>query len=458
MAVGLPVGLVLCFLTPPFQVPDEPWHFARAYQLSEGTLFGTRWSPTQAGGELPTSLWRVIRRTHVEPGVAGHPGRRYPARVIPAALEIPLLPEQRERRHFPATILYAPVVYLPQSAAIALGRVARAPPLALLYLGRVTNLLCFLLLIAWAVERTPAAPWVFAAVALTPMALFEAASVAADPVVLAISAVFLAELLRLAHGPAQPDLDPGRPDLRPAAGLVGLAALLGLCKGVYLPLVALAVAVPASRLGGRPRRAAWLLAVAGAGTAATLLWSAAALQTYAPALPLAMGRVAPDEQLLVILGDPLRFGALAEARWLDQGGAVEMVRGAVGILGWLDLAPHPALAIGYLALLTLAARCPGAERGDGPTLAERAALLAAVGVVAALVTAAQYMIWTPVGADRIDGLQGRYFLPVLALPFLAIRPAPRSGASRWAPLAITAGLAAVGLVTILLVARRYYGP
>jgi hypothetical protein len=33
-------ALPLVVLTPPFQVPDEPQHFARPFQLSEGRLRG----------------------------------------------------------------------------------------------------------------------------------------------------------------------------------------------------------------------------------------------------------------------------------------------------------------------------------------------------------------------------------------------------------------------------------
>jgi uncharacterized membrane protein len=46
------------------------------------------------------------------------------------------------------------------------------------------------------------------------------------------------------------------------------------------------------------------------------------------------------------------------------------------------------------------------------------ALLVCLGV-----SASQYIVWTPVGATHVEGIQGRYFLPValiLLLPFAAI--------------------------------------
>jgi len=36
LIVGFIFGVAILILTPPFQVPDEPQHFFRAFQLSEG--------------------------------------------------------------------------------------------------------------------------------------------------------------------------------------------------------------------------------------------------------------------------------------------------------------------------------------------------------------------------------------------------------------------------------------
>jgi hypothetical protein len=48
-------GLLFLFLTPPMQVPDEPAHFLRAWQISEGNLFADR-EDNRVGGWMPLSL------------------------------------------------------------------------------------------------------------------------------------------------------------------------------------------------------------------------------------------------------------------------------------------------------------------------------------------------------------------------------------------------------------------
>jgi len=64
-----------------------------------------------------------------------------------------------------------------------------------------------------------------------------------------------------------------------------------------------------------------------------------------------------------------------------------------------------------------------------------------------------YLTWTSVGADRIDGPQGRYLLPLvpmLVLAFARIRPGP-VGAGRW-PAMLPVAAAGIDLVALPLAA------
>lgn len=45
-------------MNPPFQVPDEQFHFYRAYQISESTLISTK-NGYETGDYLPSSLPRT---------------------------------------------------------------------------------------------------------------------------------------------------------------------------------------------------------------------------------------------------------------------------------------------------------------------------------------------------------------------------------------------------------------
>jgi hypothetical protein len=117
--------------------------------------------------------------------------------------------------------------------------------------------------------------------------------------------------------------------------------------------------------------------------------------------------------------------------------------------------PLPALAHALAAAALLAA-CV-ADGADPPALspARRLALAALALAGCGLILAIAYLTANPVGAPRVAGVQGRYFLPLapllaFALPSRELRAL--SGRSGWA------GLLAAGLLTASLAAllRRYY--
>jgi len=93
-------------------------------------------------------------------------------------------------------------------------------------------------------------------------------------------------------------------------------------------------------------------------------------------------------------------------------------RQMIGVLGWLTIVLPSwmySLWTGVLALVALALLV---EAGPEPRPKLAVAGLLGVGLSAWAIMLAQYLGWTEVGATLIDGVQGRYFLPLL--PFLAV--------------------------------------
>jgi len=130
-------GLLYVLATPPFQSPDEPQHFYRAYQISELGFIGRKSADTPepgAGGVLPRSLKVVADLVMAD---VPHNIRRYvDPEAVKAALRIPLQPDDREFLEFSTDVLTRPS-RMPAGAAIGLGRLFHAPPLSSLS-GRVS--------------------------------------------------------------------------------------------------------------------------------------------------------------------------------------------------------------------------------------------------------------------------------------------------------------------------------
>lgn len=132
-----------------------------------------------------------------------------------------------------------------------------------------------------------------------------------------------------------------------------------------------------------------------------------------------------------------------------------MLRGMVGILGWADTRVSLRWVLPYGALLFLAG--VSVPVSPTPRLRERA-LLAALAVGCVLLTAVLlFVTWRPVGGS-LQGMQGRYLIPVALLALLSVQ-APRYrelDPLRLADWAVVVFALLSPLVTLFTVLRRFY--
>lgn len=438
LAAGLACGLAFALGTPPFQAPDETIRFYRAYAVSEGTL-GARRAEEGVGAVLPASLQEL--GDDLRGDLPLHPERKIAPQQILRSLEVPLEPERRRFTDYRTSALFTPVSYLPQAAGIAVARWLGAPALGLLYAARLANLLVATLLIAVALRRLPSYRWLLAMLALTPMAVFLRASASADALATALAFLLAATAAKLAWGEEE------RAGWRDVAVLVGCSAAVCLSKPVYVPLALLVLLIPASRL---PRRGAVLL-LHGTVTAAAFTLALAT----AGAVDVSVRPDAPvdaDRQIADALADPLRVAGIVAEDYLRRG--PRYAAQVVGQLGWLDVnLPKPLLA-GHLLLLGLVALLD-TRKTVAVSLPQRVLLILVALATMALVSASQYASWTPYGADHVEGVQGRYFLPLApaAAWIFHTRRSPAESLERVLPWL---SLVSLGIAFWTLL-HRYYG-
>jgi hypothetical protein len=495
LGVGLLGGLLLLGVTPPFQVPDESVHFFHIYQLATGAAIET--VPGAAGGAGDIREGGVggegrggrdvsgarggggvrgIRVPASLPAIADlcvddlpfHPERRLAPGVLTAAWQMPLAPQRSTLLPVGQLSPYGPVPYLGAVPAVALGRMAGARPLLLLYLARLGNLALALALVWAAVRIAPVFRWLFALLALTPMAMFERSSASADAFTDAIGLLLAACVLALAlgarrrvsDGAQEIDERGGREDRperwrRGAVWMATAAMLLAAAKAAYFLVDLIVFLVPAARLGSPRRaaavRAAGLAAMAGGG--AMSWWSARSYFALAVSRP----GIQPAAQLRGIAAAPLHFLALALADLVRH--AARYLVGFVGNFGWLDTPLPPAAVVLWAAMLLAVALTDGDRE---VLLAPWQRWLAAGAVAATLLAlgAAQYVVWTRLGSGEIDGIQGRYYLPVA--PAAALLVYNRRWAGRWPAGAGAAwrlgGISAVyTLASLVRIWFRYHG-
>jgi uncharacterized membrane protein len=454
-AIGFSVPLAL--LTAPFQAADEPNHFLRAYQISEGCIVPLHQGGI-GGGNMPVSLFKTILLFQ---RVRSHDWETTSFVEIKSASQVPLEPENREFKSFVNTAIYSPVGYLPQAGGILIGRAAGLGPLGLMYAARLGNLLAWTLLGYAAMKLAPQLRRPLLLLLLMPMSLFQAASVSGDAMTNALATLFTATVWHFAAPTESRGSMLGAPRTLTTwqlAALLATVIALSLSKFAYWPLAGLVLLIPAERFGGAGRKALIAAALAIAGLAAVAAWS-----------PHTQGLDAviydrPDinarRQVAYLQSHAGVVGSIAWQTCLSDGPF--LLRSFVGRLGSVDIRLPMAFIVPYLVAMGLAClTAPRASIARPVRILIIVPILIAISVIA--IAALNYIFWTPVGEPRVKGMQGRHLIPlapaVIILMVTLLRRVPRHVAMtekrlNWTTAAVALVACGVSLIAVYL---RYYG-
>lgn len=439
--LSLAFGLPLVALVPPLRGADEPAHLLRAYGIARGEIIPAERVDGRVGIRLPArlhadfSLFEDARYRFAETDIRyGEIFDEYAARDTTAA-------SGQVRRAvfvpYQGSEAYTPVAYIPYAAVAYLGRMVGADFLSMLYAMRVVGLLVSTAIIAAAIAVAPGIRWPLLLIALLPSALHGRATISADGAAIGLAMLVAALALRagMAYAPLQH---------------LGQRILwMTLCILVKPSQLALA---PVELLASRWPHGRWWIpaAVILPGAALTGVWvtliggEVAAWRLTDGGLPAEQFQI--GWKLGYMAAHPLHFAELlANSIWLQ---APALYQQMIGVLGWLDtpLAAwvYPALGLALLLAMTERLPCPRDSRIS--TFAISA--LTAAGYVV-FIYFLLYVTWTPVTADQIWGIQGRYFVP--ALPTLAVAVAtalPRGRRGALAGPAAACGALIAGFAAI----------
>lgn len=404
-AAGLTLlsGIFLIAATPPLQGGDEPAHIFRVYQLASGQLLGERLGDS-FGGEVPRG-W-VETFTFISGDLPFHPG----AKADPGALEERLWQKSVDMSpQFLAfqSAAYVPTTYLPYIPTMWLGLQLHAPPLVLVYALRFFGLLCGTATVFFALRLLPRFRQFFILLLLTPMYVFQLATVNGDMVTNSCTVLLVALVLRLAQ-------DRRRASGRVLAVLAALSLTVGLSKTAYIPLLAVLLLLPTDVFGSMWRRATWLISIIVLAIGLSAAWIAASSAVYAPLR--ADVQIDPLQQLEFVLANPLHFIGVVTTDFISKFFNFYW-DGFIGRLGWGDVALPLVAVMGYGLLLWFALLWSDGEQ-TAQAVYPRAVAALAIVTSALVIFLLVYLVFSPVGAGHIEGVQGRYFLPLaMLLPF-----------------------------------------
>ena len=404
--IVLALGYMVFFA--PVKVPDEQLHYASAYRISNFMLF--QWDQANTDEVLMRACDSDFYSIHAPYGKMT--GDSYASLV--------------ENFHFFAgdtsrvsyDTVYSgsvPWGYLASAFGIAVGRLLHLGAIPVFYLGRMLNIAQYCILLYIAMKRAPMMKGALIAMSAFPMTLHLIASYSYDGVCIGLSALFVAEVVRMIYGE---DIS-----WKQIIYSAVLAVLIAPNKLVYTPILFMILLVPNEKLKKLWKHPVILkLGILGVGVLALL-----AIQ-----LPTMLGYTGTET-------------ATAYVAWAEEEGytlswALAHPQGTLRVylhtflvktdyylttmlgssLGWFqfDLPMFLYLPFGIFFLLACFRK-----KGEPEAISYGAKIWIGLLILASamLIITSMFLSWTPISYDVIQGVQGRYFLPLLPAGWILIR-------------------------------------
>lgn len=402
----LMVGYMVLFA--PVTVPDEQAHYISAYRMSNFFLF--HWNQASAEGVLMRQADADFFGRFASSGMLDE------SKFITLIQSFSAFTNNTEMVPYGASVATSvPLGYLASAFGIALGRALHLGAVPVFYLGRMFNMAEFAFLMYFAVRRTPVAKNAFCVIALFPMTIHVAASYSYDGMVIGVSALLLAEILRMFYGDAV--------TWKQMIYCFVLCAILAPSKMVYTPLICLVLLVPSDRFRTLCKRP-WMLkcAMILAGILGLLVMQLSTMSSYVGEGAAGSYIAWADEEgytLSWALGHIVNtIGVFLNTILQKTDYYVNTMLGSS--LGWFQLSVPQYFYLPFAGLFLVGCMKKTSEPRQLPYGAKCWTFLMVAGS-AMLILASMFLSWTPISSTVIEGVQGRYFLPLLPAVILLLR-------------------------------------
>lgn len=414
-------GSWFVFAIPPFQVPDEQGHFARAYGITEGQYVIQKSSSGRFGYSLPESVMSFMLS--------------YDPKLDTGNRNVSVLNQHFKSLYFSDTkdqptkefdfeniALYSPINYVPQSFGLSMAKTLNLSIYDGFSLARFCALLFFALIVVASYALLPRRAWplLFVLSAL-PSVVQQAASFSADSFTNSVMLLFVAVMVRYGASKRR-DVD----NWSAIAWVMAVSLLLAFCKPIYVVFSLLSFVFIGRQIIKKPILRYGVLFAIFAVVIGLAAWWNQQVADIGLRYAVMQGRydVQPDAQLAYILRMPFDYvNTLINTYLYDPVTNSVWFGGVIGKLGTRGpFLPVGFQVLAYLAMGVAAVRTVGRGDDEGAQLSPRPLrtwqiiITALVGLSVLLtVTTVLYLSYTSLTQDYVTGLQGRYFIPMVLL-------------------------------------------
>ena len=404
------LGLVYNFLLLPYMAPDERTHIDMTYRYSND-LLGIPYT----GNEV--TLAKRVDDTKIE--LVENPALSNYYIVFNELLQ----GVQDDSLVITNTTAntYAPIfVYLPAVLGMTLARLLGFGSIAMLMLARWCNLAFFAVCVWWCMKKLPFGKMALAVIALFPMTIQQCNSFSYDAVITSILFLFSTYIICMTYE--------DKPIKISDAAIVSvLSGLLVYGKsGVYLPVCLAALLIPTKKFGCLWKK----LAAAGSLMGIAML---SYINRNSGTVTQVMATTAETSAVGATAGNAVSMGYTVGFFLQNPWKLIQMLCNTVADksefylesivgqkMGWVEIEISRVIFVGFLVLFMISMLKVRGEK-QYVTSGQKWWISIVCLLCAGMILMGMLLTWTPFGHVSIEGVQGRYFTPLLLLLSLAGR-------------------------------------
>ena len=392
LVLGLVIGITYVFTLPVGRAPDESSHFNRIYELSSGHLVSEITETGVIGSIGPENLNMINKYSNND------------VTYEEIAENLTVMPSENTTFISTSAYTYNIISYLPQVIGMTLGRLFNLPLLVCAYIAKLFNFLACFTVLFFCIKYIPILKKSLFFLTFLPITMQAIASLSADGIAIVSCVSLFTFVLYTTY--QQKTLLSKRQLLLACI----ICIFLVLSKIVYAPLCLLLFIIPKERFGGINQKLIWATIIG--------LASAVVLSTWQILMPAVQSVSDSNAQTISIFQNPFKYIALVMGTMVYY--FQLYLNGLLGgHLEWFSVN----LSATYLtaAVIILAFLCYSESQTTSIKLSHKIIFGTLSALVVLLTFTVMYIQWTKVDEVLIEGVQGRYFLPIfLTIPLLCL--------------------------------------
>ena len=388
------IGLAYFILLPFTQAPDEVNHFIRAYEIANGYLISDKNQSNYGGRLLPEELQNINRIQSYKELIQNIKNNKE-------------LSGEKTFILFPNTALYFFVSYIPQSIGIFIGKLFTYNFTILAYFGRLFNFVFFVLIFYLSIKYTPIKKMSLYLIAFLPMTLQEAASLAADPIIISCSALLISLCLNIKYREENNYIT-----LREIILIYLLMLFIAGSKIIYLPICFIILIIPKEKF--KNNKLFVIAPILIISILINIVWMGISL-SYSNGKYI--DTINEKEQVHFILNNMFGYFFIFINTIMKY--YKSYICSMIGRdLAWFSIHISDISYYIFLSLLTLLLLFDNNIKSKEISVKIKCIIFIIISLTMGLMFSALYVSWTPVGGNIIEGVRGRYFLPILFYIFI----------------------------------------